>query len=269
MDDIQFYAQRQRATYETHATSRAQAEALVGPGYENIEKQARFQAQFIMNEYIRRKPYADQIDFDIDMLDFGCGVGRVMEAFVELGFTHIDGVDISDKMLSYAKRSAHLRGSKFWLTSGNDCGDAPADSYDFVYSLITMHHICLRQTRIDILRSMQRCLRPGGVIALEFMSYPGATAARVPHNHATWAMNMTAEETNSRADVWITGDQLGQVYDDFRLFFRDIQFQELDMGGNAYVYDPNAIYQYPNNRFLVLATKGGGLIDKYLGDDRQ
>lgn len=65
-----------------------------------------------------------------------------------------------------------------------------------------------------------------------------------------WAMNMTAEETNSRADVWITGDQLGQVYDDFRLFFRDIQFQELDMGGNAYVYDPNAIYQYPNNRFL-------------------
>ncbi len=30
---------------------------------DDIERQARWQAQFIMNEYIRRQPYADTIDF--------------------------------------------------------------------------------------------------------------------------------------------------------------------------------------------------------------
>ncbi len=267
MDDIEYYADRQRATYDTHAWSRTQAEALVGPGYENIERQARWQAQFIMNEYIRRQPYSDSIDFGTRILDFGCGVGRVMEAFVELGFSKIDGVDISEKMLGYATQSPMLTESQFWLTSGNDCGDAPEGVYDFVYSLITMHHISLRQTRIDIFRSMQRCLRPGGVVALEFMAYPGATSHRVPHNHALWSMNMTADHTNSRSDVWITGDQLGMVYDDMRLFFRDLQFQEIDLAENYFRYDPNAIYQYPNTRFLVIASKGAGLVSKYFGDD--
>ena len=266
MDKIQYYAERQRTVYDTHATSREKAEALVGAGYKRIERQARWQAQFIMNEYLRRQPHADSIDFGVSILDFGCGVGRVMEAFVDLGFADIDGVDISEKMLGFAQESAALQGSRFWPTSGNDCGEAPHGHYDLVYSLITMHHICLRQTRIDILRAMQRCLRPGGVVALEFRAYPGATADRVPHNHATWAMNMTADDTNSRADVWITGDQLGHVYEDFRLFFSDVQFQDFDMNSaNYFTYDPNAIYQYPDNRFMVIAGKGPGLLEKYMG----
>lgn len=268
MDNIEYYADRQRSVYNTHATSREKAEALVGEGYGELGRQARFQAQFIMNEYIRRKPYSNELDLDVDILDFGCGVGRVMEAFVELGFRNIDGVDISEKMMSFARASTIIpESSRFWLTSGNDCGGAPAESYDFVYSLITMHHICMRQTRIDILRAMHRCLRPGGVVALEFKAFPGATAARVPHNHATWSMNMTAEDTNSRADVWITGDQLGHVYDDFRLFFRDVAFQEIDLADNYFTYSPDEIYQYPQTRFLVTASKGASMAAKYFDGD--
>lgn len=271
MDTVQYYAERQRATYDTHATSREKAEALVGPEYEKLERQARWHAQFVMNEYLRRQHHADEIDFGVKILDFGCGVGRVMEAFVDHGFSEIDGVDISEKMLGYARESAALHRSRFWLTSGNDCGEAPEGHYDLVYSLITMQHISMRQTRIDILRAMQRCLRPGGVVALEFQAYPGATAARVPRNHATWEMNMTAEETNSRADVWITGDQLGHIYNDFRLFFRDIQFQELDRNSteNYFAYDPDAIYQYVRNQFLIIASKGPGLVGKFMGPTDQ
>ena len=79
-------------------------------------------------------------------------------------------------------------------------------------------------------------------------------------------MNMTADHTNSRSDVWITGDQLGMVYDDMRLFFRDLQFQEIDLAENYFRYDPDAIYQYPNTRFLVIASKGAGLVGKYFGE---
>lgn len=267
MDTIEEYAQRQRSIYERHTTSRTDAEAMVGARYPVIRQQANWQAQFIMNEYLRRRPNEEPVDLDLRILDFGCGVGRMMEAFAGLGFRNIDGVDISENMLTHAGSSPALQGSQFWSTNGHDCGEAPPQSYDLVYSLITMHHICMRQTRIDILRAMHRSLRPGGVVALEFFSYPGATAARVPRNHATWDMNMTAEDTNSRADVWITADQLGLVYNDLRLFFRDVQFQEFDAvpSVNSFAYDAEQIYQYPRNRFLVVAAKSGELLHKFVG----
>lgn len=263
MDEIEFYAGLQRNVYDRHATSREKAEALVGPEYDQLAVQAGNQAQFALNEYFRRRPYGQPVDFGVPILDFGCGIGRMMEAFVQLGFSNIDGVDISERMLGFARQSSALHNSRFWRTNGHDCGDAPTDHYDLVYSFITMHHICMRQTRIDILRAMHRCLRPGGVVVLEFRGYPGATSHRVPRNHALWTMNMTAEDTNSAADVWITPDQLGHVYDDMRLCFRDIQFQELDTSENYFAYAPDAIYQYPDTRFLIVASKGAGLLSKY------
>ncbi len=263
MDEIEFYAAQQRRVYDDNATNRENAEALVGAGYDKIAVQASNQAQFAMNEYFRRRPYGQVIDTNMPILDFGCGVGRMMEAFAKLGFASIDGVDISERMLSFARESPHLANSRFWLTNGHDCGEAPQEHYELAYSFITMQHICMRQTRIDIMRSMHRCLRPGGVVLLEFQCFPGVTAHRVPRNHATWSMNMTAEDTNSKADVWITPDQLGHVYDDLRLWFRDIQFQELDSGENYFAYAPDSIYQYPGTRFLLVASKGAGLADKY------
>ncbi len=263
MNEVDYYAAQQRRVYDDNATSRENAEALVGAGYAQIAVEAEHQAQFAMNEYFRRRPYGHPIDQSMPILDVGCGVGRMMEAFAALGFTNIDGVDISERMLGYAKESPLLKESRFWITNGHDCGAAPSDHYEFAYSFITLQHVSMRQTRIDILRSLHRCLRPGGVIFLEFQCFPGVTMHRVPPNHALWTMNMTAEDTNSKADVWITPDQLGFVYDDLRLYFRDIQFQDLDTSENYFKHSPESIYQYPGTRFLIVASKGSGLANKY------
>jgi 2-polyprenyl-3-methyl-5-hydroxy-6-metoxy-1,4-benzoquinol methylase len=264
-DDVALYAGLQRSVYDRHATSRRAAEALVGPDYEDLAAEASVQVSWALNEFLRRRPYGFDVDYDMRILDFGCGVGRLVEACYDLGFTRVDGVDISEGMIRYARTNARFEHSQFWVTGGDDCGGAPEGTYDLVMSFITMQHVSMRQTRIDILRSMARCLKPGGVIVIEMCNYPGVVESRVPRNHALWRQNMTAEDTNSKADVWITPDQFGAVYDDVRLFFKDIQFQEFDRHDNVYVYDERAIYPYPRNAFVISASKGRGLVEKYLG----
>jgi hypothetical protein len=131
-----------------------------------------------------------------------------------------------------------------------------------------MNHISMRLTRTHILESMHECLRPGGVVAIEFFVYPGVDTRRIPRNHAAWTENRPAEDTNSGCDVWITPDQLGEVYQDFRLFFSDLELQEFDLFDDYTPYDADAIYQYRRNAMLVVGSKGRGLALRYHGPTR-
>lgn len=264
------YADRQRTVYDTHATDREAAEALVGPNYDVLGQEAGHQAEFIVNEYLRRQltAHGEEIDLSVPILDFGCGVGRVMRAVRSFGFTNVDGVDISQKMLEHAASDPMLTGSRLWVSSGMDLGSAPRDHYGLIYSTICMNHISMRHTRTRILEAMAQSLRPGGVIAVEFFIYPGVDSYRIPPTHARWAENRPAHDTNSGCDVWITPDQLGEVYEDFRIFFADLQFQEFDIFDDYTPYDPGAIYPYRRNALLISGSKGRSLALKYFGPTR-
>ena len=178
-----------------------------------------------------------------------------MEAFTEIGVDSVDGCDISSAMMSHAREKAELANSKFFLTGGGDTGNSPADHYDIAYSFLCLHHIPMRQTRIRILEALARNLKPGGMVFAEFKIFPGATAAKIPPNHAHWTENMVAKHTNSAADVWITPDALGMVYEDFRLIFTDIALVEIDLALEHYEYKPNEIYQLGFNQLFVVGSK--------------
>src|SRR6185503_14440053 len=64
-------------------------------------------------------------------LDVGCGVGRSMEAMIDAG-VNVDGVDISERMIHFARQNPKLHESSLFVSRGNDCGDAPDGSYDLV-----------------------------------------------------------------------------------------------------------------------------------------
>src|SRR5262245_55325052 len=103
MNAVQLYADLQRATYEEHSQTREGAEAMVAHGYSEARERAGFQAQWIVNEHLRRREdITAPVDPGMRILDFGCGVGRVMEAMVDLGLENVDGVDISQAMLDHA-----------------------------------------------------------------------------------------------------------------------------------------------------------------------
>jgi len=259
MDKFRQYAENQRSQYDATSQSYENAKAQVAPNYDHQRRIAPNYAKLMLSHYFLRQGQfyqPGQTDVSgLKLLDFGCGVGRVMEAFTELGIGAVDGCDISSAMLSHARAKTELANSNFFLTQGGDTGSSPVDHYDIAYSFLCLHHIPMRQTRIRILEALARNLMPGGMVFAEFKIFPGATAAKIPTNHAHWTENMVAKYTNSAADVWITPDALGMVYEDFRLFFADIGLVEIDLALEHYEYKPGAIYQFGFNQLFMVGTK--------------
>jgi SAM-dependent methyltransferase len=260
------YSELQRSVYETNSETREDAEAMVAPRYAEARIRALHQAQFVINEHLRRRPdLGAPIDPEMRILDFGCGVGRVMEAVAELGFKNVDGVDISPAMIQHASRD--LPDSRFWVTHGHDAGDAPEGYYDLAYSFICLNHISMRQTRIDIMRSLARTLKPGGTVVLELLYYPSIYSWQVPLPHVPWSQNRTSPGTNSASDVWVTPDMLGEVADDMRLSYRDVSLQDIDLWDNLAVAAPDPNYPVRQNVLLVAGTVGRVLSDRYFGTE--
>ncbi|HRD46415.1 MAG TPA: class I SAM-dependent methyltransferase [Caulobacter sp.] len=261
MSKLQQYAQNQHEQYENTCQDLDSARSQVAPDYDQVRAVAPAFAHLILQTWFLRQGLAyvpGQTDTsELSVLDFGCGVGRVMEAFKDLGVGRVDGADISEAMLRHAAASPTLAGSNFFLTSGFDTGDSPAEAYDIVYSFLCFHHIPMRLTRLKILEAMARNLKPGGLCFVELKIYPGATAAKIPPNHAHWSENMVARHTNSASDVWVTPDALGMVYEDFRNFYNDVGMLELDTGVDLHTYVPENIYQLGFNELYVFGSKQG------------
>ncbi|MCC7283006.1 MAG: class I SAM-dependent methyltransferase [Acetobacteraceae bacterium] len=260
MDDkLARYAHNQRTQYDATSATLEQAQAQVAPDYAELRRIADGYSRFILQHYFQRRGWKadpDQADLSrLRVLDFGCGVGRVMEAFAARGVGQVDGCDISEAMLGHARANPALAASRLHLTQGDDAGGVAAGSYDIAYSFLCLHHIPMRQTRINILRALANALAPEGMVFVELKLFPGATPAKIPARHAHWSENMVATHTNSASDVWVTPDALGMVYEDVRLFFFDIAMIEFDLATNHYDPDPHAIYSLGFNELFVAGTR--------------
>lgn len=260
MDLLEQYAKNQRKVYDRlSGSSLKKARSAVAPDFDSARRHAQQYVHHVLNQYYLRRGihYApDRPDIKkLKVLDFGCGVGRVMEAFHEAGVGVIDGCDISQGMLDHASQSPSLKDSRFFLGNGFDTGDTPQDNYDIAYAFLIFHHIPMRQTRIEILRALSKNLNKGGMIFVELKIYPGVTQARIPQAHAHWTENVPASGSNSESDVFVTPDALGLVYEDFKLFFYEVNMTEIHTGELHYEFKPDTVYKYGFNELHVSAQK--------------
>ena len=136
-------------------------------------------------------------------LDFGCGPGRNIRRWSGL-FQRIDGADISSVNLSNARiflkdQIPTVKSPKLFLTNGSNCGDASSDTYDFVFSTITLQHICSHTVRYAILKDLYRILKPGGRLSLQ-MGYGSPSPLSVGY----FEDNYSAAATNRGCDTEIS-----------------------------------------------------------------
>lgn len=99
------------------------------------------------------------------ILDFGCGVGRVLVAFAASA-KEVVGVDISPSMLVEARRNCDAHGlGNVTLVSSDDTLSAVEGSFDLVHSCIVLQHIEVSRGR-ELFTQLVRKVRPGGCGAL-------------------------------------------------------------------------------------------------------
>ena len=119
------------------------------------------------------------------MLDIGCGCGdttlRAADAVGEAG--HVDGVDISDVLLSVARERAAGRANVTLTQADAQTHPFPAGAFD---ALISRFGLMFFADPVAAFANLSRALKPGA--ALTFVSW--APAADNPWSHITKTVGM-------------------------------------------------------------------------------
>jgi SAM-dependent methyltransferase len=188
-------------------------------------------------------------------LDFACGPGRMVMRMSNL-FSRVDGVDIAPRLIEEAKLNSPA--SNFYVSTGDDLGNAPVNTYDFVYSTIAMQHIAVRSVRLNILKNIHSLLKKDAYLTIQMafskdfpfnktVSHYEQNGLRVrvkmlDHSHATWLEDrIHANQTNSGCDVGIGPNDVSLVVEDFKNYFRNVNvwFYDYSLFGVA----PSDIHQ--------------------------
>ena len=110
-----------------------------------------------------------------DILDFGCGCGRVLRHWKDVRGPHIHGTDVNPRLAAWC--AANLPFTTIGVNPPAPPVDRPAGSFDFIYLISIFTH--LREAEQHAwLDELARLLRPGGYLLLT--THGAACAADLP-----------------------------------------------------------------------------------------
>jgi len=102
-----------------------------------------------------------------DVLDFGCGVGRLTRSLAA-HFGRCVGVDISAPMLAQAEElNRECDRCRFVLNATEDLRVFESASFDLVYTRYVLQHLPTRAMVRSYLSEFMRVLRPGGLLVFQ------------------------------------------------------------------------------------------------------
>jgi alkylated DNA repair protein alkB family protein 8 len=114
---------------------------------------------YISNDILELNSFVNIRD---NILDLGCGNGRLSEVFKEMNVTYI-GTDNSREMIKIAKKKYPKE--KF-IVSDALCLPFKDNIFDKVFSLSVIQHIPSVELRIKFLKEVQRVLKPKGKLII-------------------------------------------------------------------------------------------------------
>ena len=139
---------------------------------------------------------------DLIALEYGCGPGRNLVRFSNR-FKRIDGVDISNNNLLKARENLNANSIEggLWLCDGKSI-PLISHTYDVVFSVICLQHICCHDIRFSIMKEVYRALKDDGYFCFQMgFGGRGGTVAGYYDNYTE------ATETNGGWDVAVTDEQ--------------------------------------------------------------
>ena len=116
--------------------------------------------QIPVKEFKLFKPY---IKNEANIIDLGCGNGRLVKSLTPGAKTHYLGIDNSEKMLEIAHKNhpgqAFIKGDLQLIPAKNG-------STDIIFCIRTFHHLPSKKMRAQALREMNRVLEPNGILVI-------------------------------------------------------------------------------------------------------
>ena len=147
-----------------------------------------------------------------DVLDLGCGFGRVAAALAPR-CRSVLGLDVSAGMVAEARRRhTDLSNVRFETTPGRDLSALPAGSFDLVLAVDSFPYLVQAGVAEAHVAGAARALRPGGALAVLNLSYRG-DPGRDRADAARWA------EANGLA-LEVAGDAPFALWDGTAFAFR-------------------------------------------------
>jgi SAM-dependent methyltransferase len=138
------------------------------------------------------------------VLDLGCGFGWFARWARAQGAAHVLGLDLSENMISRARRDTHDAGVEYRITD-LERGEFPRSSFDLAYSSLAFHYI---EDFERLVRNVHGALRPGGRLVFT-IEHPIYMAPRNPgwgvdqDGRKTWPVDGDALE-GPRETSWFT-----------------------------------------------------------------
>ncbi|HEY4499275.1 MAG TPA: class I SAM-dependent methyltransferase [Candidatus Paceibacterota bacterium] len=206
------YAYFQRKRYDWLAN--ISDEAVVG-NYEEHNKWKDYDEFLMKYAYL----YKDKL-----ALDFGTGVGRNIIRYHDR-FRRLDGVDIGSVNIGRARKKLkrHKIDSKLYVNNGFDLSEIRDNVYGFIFSTITLQHICCYSTRFNLLKEFYRALEKGGRISIQM----GFGKTLPNYSVGYYEDYFNALKTNGAMDTQISspeqvGDDLKKIgFEDFEYWIRN------------------------------------------------
>jgi SAM-dependent methyltransferase len=127
------------------------------------------------------------IEADDDVLDIGCGVGRLTRVLAAHA-RHVHALDVSPRMLELARQyNPHLANVTWLEGDGRTLAPIATESVDACVSHVVFQHIPDPDLTLGYVREMGRVLRPGGWSAFQVSDDP-----RVHAPAARWRRGLRA-----------------------------------------------------------------------------
>ena len=124
------------------------------------------------NEVASHKNFNHEINWEVleehirpesQILDFGCGYGRICHKLQQRGYMNIKGIDSSKRMIRRGKKNNKQLNLKYVNEFPLPFEDESFDAV-FLFAVLTCIPLSLDQGKL--IRELERVLRPGGILYL-------------------------------------------------------------------------------------------------------
>jgi ubiquinone/menaquinone biosynthesis C-methylase UbiE len=102
---------------------------------------------------------------DLDVLDVGCGIGRWSIEIAKRG-NRVVGVDVSQTMVSLARRNARRAGVECEFAVGGAAAFRSKQTFDVVLAVTVLQHVMDDEEFNAAIRNLTRHLKPSGQLVL-------------------------------------------------------------------------------------------------------